>query len=153
MNDKPEPTTDNTAHLLSHARRLINDFLLHEMEIAGLRGFVPSYGDLISQLSHQSPMTMTDLAESIRRDPSTVTTLVKKLVSLGFVQMHENPKDSRSRLVSLTETGKDLIDEFRIISERLMETTWHGITEDERDEFRSILVKIIRNFETYSKEK
>jgi DNA-binding MarR family transcriptional regulator len=146
MSELTPPTTDNTAHQLSHARRLINGFLLHEMEKAGLKGFVPSYGDLISQLCQHSPMTMTDLAEAINRDRSTVTTLVKKLVLLDFVELHENPKDSRSRLVSLTGKGKALHAEFRSISIKLMSTTWNGISEEDRKHFRSILEHIIQNF-------
>ncbi len=146
------PTTDNTAHQLSHARRLINLFLLCEMEKAGLYGFVPSYGDLISQLCHQSPMTMTDLAEAIHRDRSTVTTLVKKLVQQGFVILQENPQDSRSRLVMLTEKGKGLHAEFRVISEELMTTIYKGINNQDREQFRSTLEQVIQNFETYQKE-
>ena len=146
MRDYAPPTTDNTAHQLSHARRLINGFLLHEMEKAGLKGFVPSYGDLISQLCQHSPMTMTDLAEAINRDRSTVTTLVKKLVQQGFVELTENPKDSRSRLASLTEKGKGLHAEFLTISKKLMSTTWNGINEEDRKHFRSILEHIIQNF-------
>ncbi|MEE4194826.1 MAG: MarR family transcriptional regulator [Anaerolineae bacterium] len=146
------PTTDNTAHQLSHARRLINLFLLREMEKAGLYGFVPSYGDLISQLCRESPMTMTDLAEAIHRDRSTVTFLVKKLVRQGFVSLQENPKDSRSRLVMLTEKGKGLHTEFRVISEKLMSNIYRGINNQEREQFRSTLGQVIHNFEIYEKE-
>lgn len=146
------PQTDNTAHQLSHLRRLINDFLLCEMEAIGLKGFVPSYGDLISQLCSHSPMTMTDLAEAIHRDPSTVTTLVKKLAQQEFIELNENPQDSRSRLVSLTPKGKVLHNEFVGISKKLMQNTWQGITGEEREQFRSILDQIIKNFQTISKE-
>ena len=153
MCDNQLPKTDNTAHRLSLARRLVNSFLLDEMEMVGLTGFVPSYGDLILQLCHHSPMTMTVLAESIQRDRSTVTTLVKKLVHLEFVEMQDNPHDSRSKLVSLTEKGKHLHSEFRIISEKLMQTTWQDINKEEREQFRSTLDQIIHNFQTISKEK
>jgi DNA-binding MarR family transcriptional regulator len=153
MTTSPFPKTDNTAHQLSYARRLINEFLLHEMEAVGLKGFVPSYGDLISQLCRHSPMTMTDLAEAIQRDRSTVTTLVRNLAQQEFIELHENPQDSRSRLVSLTPKGKNLHKEFLLISEKLMQTTWLGITGEEREQFRSTLDTIIKNFQTISKEK
>lgn len=153
MSELTPPTTDNTAHQLSHARRLINGFLLLEMEKAGLKGFVPSYGDLISQLCQQPSMTMTDLAEAINRDRSTVTTLVKKLVHLGFVELQENPRDSRSRLVSLTCKGKALHAEFRSISIKLMSTTWKGISEEDRKHFHSTLEQIIQNFYSETSKK
>ena len=153
MTDQQIPKTDNTAHQLSYARRQINEFLQDEMEAVGLEGFVPSHGDLISQLSRHSPMTMTDLSDAIHRDRSTVTTLVKKLVKLGFVQLEGNPKDSRSRLVSLTEQGEALYDDFHDISIRLMQVTWQGINVEEREQFRTLLDQIIRNFSNHKRRK
>lgn len=138
--------TDNTAHLLSSARRKINCFLDAEMEKAGIQGFVPSHGDLIATLLKHSPLTMTELAAAIQRDRSTVTTLVKKLHQLGYLELQENPKDTRSRLVSLTEKGNQLKAEFHPISQRLSQTIWQGISAEERKQFRSTLEKIINNF-------
>ena len=137
---------DNTAHLLSNARRNINDFLDDEMENAGIQGFVPSHGDLIATLLKHSPLTMTELAAAIQRDRSTVTTLVKKLHQQGYVELQENPKDTRSRLVSLTEKGNQLKAAFHPISQRLAQTIWQGINAEERKQFRCTLEKIIKNF-------
>jgi len=137
---------DNTAHLISKTRRLINEYLTNEMEEAGIHGFVPSHGDIICTLLKHPQMTMTELAEAIRRDRSTVTTLVKKLQQSGYVLLQENPQDTRSRLVSLTDTGRQLKDEFHPISMRLTQSIWQGISKEERMQFRSILDKIIRNF-------
>ncbi len=93
-------------------------------------------------------MTMTDLAEAIQRDRSTVTTLVRNLVQQEFIELHEKPSGFRSRLVSLTPKGKNLHREFLAISEKLMQITWQGITEEEREQFRCSLDTIIQNFQT-----
>lgn len=157
MTTQSSPTTypdmDNTAHQISRVRRLVNEFLLQEMAAVGLEGFVPSYGDLLSQLSHEPAMTMTDLARAIHRDRSTVTTLVKNLAAKGFVELDENPDDLRSRLVSLTDAGNQLQHAFQSISKKLMHTTWQGINPEERAQFLAVLDKIIQNFNTEEKEK
>ena len=137
---------DNTAHLISKTRRLINEYLVHEMEEAGIHGFVPSHGDIICTLFKHPQITMTKLAKAIQRDRSTVTTLVKKLQQFGYVLLQENPKDTRSRLVSLTDKGRKLKDEFHPISVRLTQSIWQGISKEDRMQFRSILDKIIQNF-------
>lgn len=146
---EPHPIRgDNTAHLISKARRSINQFLEDEMQKVGLLGLVPSHGDIIAVLLKVQSMTMSDLANAIQRDRSTVTTLVKKLVHQGYVTLEENPDDTRSRLVSLTEKGRNLKEVFRPISESLAQTIWHDIDEADRLQFRSTLQKMIVNFQT-----
>lgn len=151
--EKAHPMTpDNTAHLISQARRLINLHLMAEMEKAGIHGFVPSHGDIITTLLKNETMTMRELASAIQRDPSTVTTLVKKLERLGYISLDENPQDTRSRLVSLTLEGRALKDEFAPISQGLAQRMWRGIDREEREQFRETLFKIIQNFKNPQKE-
>lgn len=150
MPDNPQSASrkpDNTAHQISNLRREIQTFLSTEMAQAGIQGCVPSHGDIIVTLLKHESMTMRDLSTAIQRDPSTVTTLVKKLSRLGLVTLTDNPRDTRSRLVSLTERGKALKEAFYPISAALAETLWHGISDDERDQFRSILDRMIQNFQ------
>jgi DNA-binding MarR family transcriptional regulator len=138
---------DNTAHLLSKARRAINAHLVNEMAKAGIIGIVPSHGDIIATLLRRESMTMRELSDAIQRDPSTVTTLVKKLAQMGFVSLEDNPRDTRSRLVSLTPQGRALEEQFHPISVDLTRTIWHGINDTEREQFRDTLQKIIQNFQ------
>ncbi|HET60622.1 MAG TPA: MarR family transcriptional regulator [Chloroflexi bacterium] len=143
-------TFDNTAHLISKARHSVNDFLMIQMEEVGIDGFVPSHGDIVVTLLKQEAMTMRELSAAIQRDPSTVTALVKKLAHQGIVMLKDNPHDTRSRLVSLTEQGKELQKVFAPISHQLAQTMWQDISDEERKLFRSILKKIIHNFQSTS---
>lgn len=152
MADSHSIRGDNTAHLISKARRNINQLLEDEMHRVGLIGLVASHGDIIAVLLRAQSMTMSDLANAIQRDRSTVTTLVKKLVHQGYVTLEENPGDTRSRLVSLTEKGRNLKEVFRPISEVLAQTIWKDIDEADRLQFRSTLQKMIDNFQS-TKEK
>ena len=145
---EPHPIRgDNTAHLISKARRNINQFLEDEMHKVDLPGLVPSHGDIIAVLLRIQRMTMSDLADAIQRDRSTVTTLVRKLEKMGYVTMEENPDDTRSHLVSLTEKGQNLKETFCPISESLSLTIWNDIGDADRLQFRSTLQKIIKNFQ------
>ncbi len=91
-------------------------------------------------------MTMSELAERIHRDRSTVTTLVHKLVDRGYVAFGDNPEDARSKLVHLTEAGRNLSTVFACISQELAEVTWRGIGDEHRQVCREALKQIIGNF-------
>lgn len=139
---------DNTAHLIGLANREIVRFLIFQLESHQLHGIVPSHGDILAGLMRQEPLSMTDLANSIGRDRSTVTTLVRKLTSLGLVRLETNPDDSRSRLVYLTEQGRGLRESFFSISTLLAETLWAGINREDRTNFERIIKLIVNNMKS-----
>lgn len=148
MHDEGVRRRDNTAHMISRVRRAINHFLVDAMRAHDFASFAPSHGDIIAVLLYGSAMTMTDLAQRINRDRSTVTTLVQKLADEGYVTFMDNPDDARSRLVYLTEKGQALQATFEAISTQLSEITWRGITEERRMLVRETLQQIEHNFET-----
>lgn len=137
---------DNSIVLISRIRENVNLFLINELEEIGLSGIAPSHGDIFTTLFKYDELTMTEIADNINRDRSTVTTLVKKLIKLGYVDSRENPEDRRSSLVFLTKEGKKLKEDFKRISYKLFEREYQGISEEERKVFLKILNKVHKNF-------
>ncbi len=137
---------DNTINLISRIRELAGSVIVSELEKAGIRGIVPSHGDIIVTLIKHRELTMTEIAEGINRDRSTVTTLIKKLNKLGFTDTKKNEMDQRSSLVFLTPKGRELEKGFEEISEKLYLIQYEGVTEEEREVFRRVLVKMHDNF-------
>ncbi|WP_432403300.1 MarR family winged helix-turn-helix transcriptional regulator [Wukongibacter sp. M2B1] len=138
--------TDKTIYLIGRIREKANEFILKELEMVGFKDIVPSHGDILITLFKYSECTMTDIANSIHRDRSTVTTLVSKLIKLGYVSSTKDPNDSRSVIIFLSEKGKALEPSFKEISQKLYETEYKGISEDERRVFQKMLEKIYNNF-------
>ena len=136
---------DDTAHLISAIRREVNRFLAERMEQAGLAGLAPSHGDIIASLLHHGPMTMSELAQRINRDPSTVTTLVRKLRDLGYVRSQRAQEDTRVRVVGLSEKGRELEQRFVDISNELVSALWRDVSESDRAITRCVLRRILRN--------
>ena len=58
-------------------------------------------------LLRQQPMTLAQLADAHGVDRPYATIIVDKLEQLGFVERQPHPTDRRSKLVSLTPTGRD----------------------------------------------
>lgn len=139
--------TDATIHYMSRIREKVNEIIEVELEKAGAVGLVPSHGDLLVALFERQPMTMTELAERIHRDRSTVTTLIGKLKKQGYVETQRNPEDGRSHCVNLTEKGIALRPVFVEISEALYVQEYQGISEEERVLFAQLLEKVYANFQ------
>ena len=108
-----------------------NAYILASLDRAGLKGIVPSHGDVMVQLFTKGACNMGDLARSVKRSKSTVTVLVDKLEKAGYVQKQCDPKDSRGTLVSLTEKGLELEPIFEEISEGLNRLITENLTEEE----------------------
>ena len=137
---------DNTISLIATARAGANAYIKRELKKHGLHELVPTHGNIIFALLTNDQMTMKDLAKVIRRDKSTVTTLVSKLESLGYVERLTWPDDNRVSLVRLTEKGQQLREPFAAISKGLTETGLRGFSLSEKEHLSKSLQKIIRNF-------
>ncbi|MCT4688848.1 MarR family winged helix-turn-helix transcriptional regulator [Vallitalea sp.] len=137
---------DNTLYLIGKVRVLINQFIISELKKKGINGIVPSHGNIILSLLENNSLTMSELADKIGKDPSTITTLVKKLNDFGYTQMIKDEEDKRVNRVSLTSKGKELEEAFIIISEQIHNKQYNNISDDEKEIFRQVLKKMIDNF-------
>lgn len=121
-------------------RALGNAFVIDSLEKVGLKGIVPSHGDLLKQLFDKNVCSMTELARSIGRTKSTVTVLVEKLEREGYVCRVPNESDSRGVLVQLTEKGLALKPVFEGISDGLVALVSQKLSAEEA----AILDKLLR---------
>jgi len=133
------------AHLIGTVREKINRYLAGELERCAVKGLVASHGSILYHLFREEQVSMKKLAEAVGRDKSTVTTLVDKLVNLGYVTKGSGDADQRYSYVSLTEEGRALEPSFREISDNLLAAVFKGISEKEQQEVVRILSKIDRN--------
>lgn len=88
---------DNTFFLIGRIKEHYTAFLEKELKNRGLNRLVTSHADIIVALRKSGELTLSEVADSINRDRSTVTSLVSKLESLGYVQQRKNEDDNRSR--------------------------------------------------------
>lgn len=82
---------DNTLSLVSNLRESINRALVKEMNTQGIEGLVTSHGDILTKLFKHGELPKSQIAVSIQKDKSTVTTLINKLISLDYVQTRKKP--------------------------------------------------------------
>lgn len=137
---------NSSISLLSNIHSITADFLTERLKNKGFPDFASSHGNILFQLSINEKMTMGELSEKINRDKSTTTVLVRKLEKEGFITGDPDPADKRSRIIYLTEKGKQFNSTARQLSKELLDTFYKDFTEEEKISFFSALIKIKENF-------
>jgi MarR family transcriptional regulator, organic hydroperoxide resistance regulator len=137
---------DNAFFLIGRIKEHYTAFLEGELKRLGLKSLVTSHADILAVLRIYGELTLSDVAEKINRDRSTVTALVSKLEKLKYVQQRTNETDRRSSILFLTEKGKGLVPEFQSIGNALLKKATEGIPEEEWSDFKKTLEKVYQNF-------
>lgn len=137
--------TSNIAAIISETRAGINRYLLQELKRLGIEGLAPSHGAILYHLFNNDQVTMKDLAKAVRRDKSTVTALVGKLVANGYVEKMSSAQDQRTVCVRLSAQGEALQPVFEEVSRNLIGRIWRGVDEAEQRELVRLLRKIRAN--------
>jgi DNA-binding MarR family transcriptional regulator len=134
--------TGNELALISRIRKKANRVVVRELESRGIKGIVPSHGDILVSLFHGEKWTMKELADRINRTKPTVTVLIGKLVAYGFVEREKSDTDSRVTYVKLTRKGVELKPFFDDISESINAALYGGLADGEAEVFEALLNKV-----------
>src|SRR4030081_3592710 len=65
----------------------------------------PMQAKALHELNVEPPISMRELAERLKSDPSNVTGLIDRLEARGLVERRADPKDRRIKGLALTEAG------------------------------------------------
>jgi DNA-binding MarR family transcriptional regulator len=137
--------TNDIISIISRIRQKTYKHIVSELSRKGIQGIVVSHGDILYALFRKERMTMAEIADRIGKDKSTVTTLVNKLVNLGYVIKERAAEDTRVIYVNLTPLGKELEPLFIEVSNRVLEVFYTDVSEQEKQELLRILSKLDRN--------
>jgi len=88
---------------------------------------------------------MKEIAEIIDKDKSTITSLINKLITLGYVEKKKDMADNRISIISLTVKGKALKQLFMEISKKLVTKAFRFISEQEKEILNILLAKLNKN--------
>jgi DNA-binding MarR family transcriptional regulator len=109
------PKTDGNGRKLSN----FLCFAVYSANLAFGRAYKPvldaiglTYTQYIAMvaLSEEDEQTVSMLGEKLFLESNTLTPILKKLESVGFITRHRDPADERQVRVSLTPAGRDLLE-------------------------------------------
>ena len=101
----------------------------------------PQYLTLLALWETDEPVTVGDLGTRLRLDSGTLTPLLKRLETAGFVVRRRDPEDERRVLIALTSDGRAARERVTGVPARLVEAT--GLTQRDARELRRILGRLL----------
>jgi DNA-binding MarR family transcriptional regulator len=101
-------------------------------------------------INSAEPVEQIRVARWLALDGSTTATLVTELVRKGFVTRGPHPTDLRRRLLSLTDTGKDLITKGHPLAVVASEKALGALGED-AETFRNLIRRFIVENDAFSR--
>ena len=138
----PPPRLDEEAELI-HLLFDVLGTMKHRLHaVVGEFGITPPMAHALRQLDPGCPVPMRELAVGLHCDASTVTGIVDRLEAVGLVERRPDPTDRRVKALVITKPGL-------VLRAELVERLVHrappvaALDRDERDQLRTLLVKIV----------
>lgn len=100
---------------------------------------------LLRALWKEEGQTHTELARRLKVTPATITKMLQRMEKAGFLTRRPDPQDQRVSRVYLTEAGRAVKGEAEKLFRRIEEETFAGLTGQERDLLRGLLLRLRAN--------
>jgi DNA-binding MarR family transcriptional regulator len=96
-----------------------------------------------------SPFALSpnELLQTMMVTSGTMTNRIDQLVKVGLVERLTNPKDGRGFIISLTDTGMQVIDQTVTEHVQTQAELIKGLSSDEQQQLNRLLQKFLANFE------
>ena len=127
------------AHSLeAHAHRSIQGFGMGQSDFG-----------VLEALLHRGPLSVKELGAKVLLTSGSMTAAVDRLADRGLVTRRDDPQDRRSRIVHLTEAGRELIERAFAKHRIAMEQAVAGFPVEER----SALIRSLRRLGLAAEDK
>lgn len=94
---------------------------------------------VLMQLHYRGACGMSKVSEGFDITPAGASQLVDKLVQSGLIQRVEDPQDRRAKLLSLTDKGRDLVQQGIEERYRWVDQLAERLTAEERSQVSDAL--------------
>ena len=111
----------------------------------------PEQNLILMLLWERDGMSQNEIAKELVKDKTNIARMISSLEKKGFISRQINKIDSRAFKVYLTEDGKKLGELVYPIVEEFNDIVRTGITSEELQTVKKVLLKIRQNVELNSK--
>ncbi|HDP78302.1 MAG TPA: MarR family transcriptional regulator [Mesotoga infera] len=122
--------------------RSANVYFSREMQRFGLGS---GHFFFVRVLMSRDGITQNELSEILSVDKGTTAKAMKKLTRKGYIRREPDPLDSRSYRLHLTESGKMLGEDLRMLGKSLEGLLTEGFSNDEKRQLLSLLQRAAEN--------
>lgn len=129
--------------------KIIRKSIKSELASEGITGKQYFILEAIEELGEITP---AKLADTLRRDRSTIAEIVRKLIAKGLLEKKKNEEDKRSYTVSLTEKSREARVVMKEKKEKGVNKVFSRLSQEETDLLNNILDKIIAGGENIERD-
>ena len=108
----------------------------------------PQYLTMLALWDADAPLTVGEIGGLLRLDSGTLTPVLKRLESAGFVKRHRDGADERRVLVDVTLAGRRLRADVADVPERAWAGT--GLTAKDAQQLRRLLDELLNGLDASS---
>lgn len=146
MIHSPKSLDENTVFLLGMASKLIYDSVVEIFRSGGF-GITVEQFSILGVLWYREGIRQQEIAQAVRRDKTTVARVIDTMIRNGLLYRRTDEGDKRSKLVFLTQQGKNLQEATVNASGQVYLRALEGLKPLEIRQLNLLLHKIIRNTE------
>lgn len=125
---------------LRKASRAVTQHFDHALEPAGVRA---TQFTLLASMAAVSARTLTEMAQTLVMDRTTLTRNLKPLEKLGLIETTE-PRDKRSKAYGLTDKGRETLQRGVPLWETAQERVVNGLGQERYDSLLKELEAVVR---------
>ncbi len=131
-------------YLTGLANRMLSNILAMRFQKAGIDMTAEQWGAILVLLNGEA-MTQGELGERLHLEKSSVSRLMDRLEKRGWIVRTNDQNDSRQKIVSPTQTARDIAEQCETIARAVLKEAQTGMTEDEMLILGALLSRVITN--------
>ncbi len=135
---------DMPGHLIRRAHQASTALFHEHMTREGV-DITPFQFAALSAIKLNPGVDQATIAAWVACDRATMGGVVDRLVEKKFVLRTVSPKDRRARVLTLTDSGAEVLNHIEQVAAKVQDEITHGLNEDERKTLVALLQKVSRN--------
>jgi len=133
--------------ILRSLRRISRAIELHSKQLKATHRLTAPQLICLRELRVVPHTTPSELARAVSLSQATITGILDRLESRGFIQRARNPRDKRRVMVELTEEGRAAVDAAPLPLHHSFATRLGKLSEEEQAQIENVLARIVRMME------
>ena len=103
----------------------------------------PTQFSAMIRLSETGGCSQNDLGRRAHMDVATIKGVVDRLLAKGLVDLRENPADRRQRVIVLSSTGAEVIEDLKRIGHQITVETLGPLSSEEQETIQTLLKRVV----------
>lgn len=106
-------------------------------------------GRIMFALWQKDAIAINELAQKTQLKKSTLTSMIDRLETMGYIRRQRSQKDRRVITIHRTQKDRDLESKYVELSQKLTKIYYHDFKDDQIDQFETALKKILNNLSNH----